>query len=58
MQGPSKAVLDLEKAYWTSNSVNITYLLTGYPVRIEKYQARSHIVWTERSEVRATWLRA
>ena len=34
------------------------YLLTGYPVRTEKYQARSHIVRTERSEVRATWLRA
>ena len=26
------------------------YLLTGYPVRTEKYQARSHIVRTERSD--------
>ena len=34
--------------------LNLIYLLTGYPVRTEKYQARSHIVRTERSEVRAT----
>ena len=30
------------------------YLLTVYPVRTEKYQARNHIVRTERSEVRLT----
>ena len=29
---------------------NDIYLLTGYPVHTEKYQARSHIVRTERSE--------
>ena len=29
---------------------SIIYLLTGYPVRTEKYYARSHIVQTERSE--------
>ena len=38
--------------------VNHTYLLTCLPGRTEKYQSRSHIVRTERSEVRARWLRA
>ena len=33
-----------------------TYLLIGYPVRTEKYLARSHIVRTERSKKISTHL--
>ena len=30
----------------------INYLLTGYPVRTEKYEALSHVAWTSLRSVR------